>query len=130
MVDGSYSFVKKLEGTDLANDLRWDSIKYLLKGAESPYVSLLGLDTLESIYVVNVVPDLLLHIDTMRRGGHMVLLEATDSSAGLYPLSHQSRLHFRLEIVNGSMMLHGKKPSTIYHCLEVRDGMLRWTPML
>jgi hypothetical protein len=130
MVDGSYPFVKKLEGTDLANDLRWDSIKYLLKGAKSPYVSLLGLDALESRYGVGVVPELLLHIDTMRRGGHLVLLEATDGSDGLYNLSHQARLHLRLEIVNGSVMLHGIKPSTIYHCLEAREGILRWAPML
>jgi KaiC/GvpD/RAD55 family RecA-like ATPase len=129
-MDGSFSFVKKLEGEDLANDLRWDSLKYLLKGAGSPYVSLLGLDALESVYGPKVVPKILQHIDTMRRGGHLVILEATDGSLGLEPLSHQARLHIRLENINGSVVLRGIKPRTIYHCLEFRDGFLRWAPML
>ncbi|MCG7844070.1 MAG: hypothetical protein MIO90_01405 [Methanomassiliicoccales archaeon] len=129
-MDGAFPFVKKLEGEDLSNDLRWDSLKYLLKGARSPYVSLLGLDALEFVYGPKVVSKLLQHIDTMRRGGHLVILEATDGSTGLDPLSHQARLHIRLENVNGSVVLHGIKPRTIYHCLEVRDGVLLWTPML
>lgn len=129
-VEGLYPYVKKLEGTDLASDLRWDTLKYLLKEDKAPYMSLLGLDALESFYGMNLVPKLLQHIDTMRRGGHMVVLEATDGSAGLDTLSHQARLHLRLENLNGSVILHGIKPSTIYHCLQLKDGVLRWAPML
>ncbi|MHC1680540.1 MAG: RAD55 family ATPase [Methanomassiliicoccales archaeon] len=127
--DGTHPFVKKMEGADLANDLRWDSLKYLLKDSKQPYLSLLGLDALESVYG-KIMPKLMQHVDQMRRGGHMVILEATDGSAGLETLSHQARLHFRLENLNGSVMLRGIKPTTICHCLDVTDGVPRWIPML
>jgi KaiC/GvpD/RAD55 family RecA-like ATPase len=127
--DGSRPFVKKMEGADLANDLRWDSLKYLLKDSKEPYLSLLGLDALESVYG-KAMPKLMQHVDLMRRGGHMVLLEATDGSAGLETLSHQARLHIRLENLNGSVLLRGIKPTTICHCLDLTGGVPLWKPML
>ena len=130
IVDETNSFVKKVEGENLANDLRWDSLKFLMKGAKEPRASIIGLDALESVYGTNVVPKLLQHIDAMRRGGHFVLIEGTDGSENIESLSHQARLHIRLENVNGSVVLHGIKPSTVYHCLEVEDGVTRWVPML
>lgn len=127
--DGRRPFVKKMEGADLANDLRWDSLKYLLKDSKEPYLSVLGLDALESVYG-KVIPKLMQHVDLMRRGGHMVILEATDGSAGLETLSHQARLHFRLENLYGSVLLRGIKPTTICHCLDLSEGVPRWKPML
>jgi len=122
-------FMKKMEGEDLANDLRWDSLKYLLKDSKQPYLSIMGLDALESVYG-KAAQKLIRHVDQMRRGGHMVVLEATDGSGGLESLSHQARLHLRLENLNGSVMLRGIKPSTIFHCLDVREGVALWRPML
>jgi len=127
--DATRPFVKKMEGEDLANDLRWDSLRYLLKDSKEPYLSLLGLDALESVYG-RVIPNLIQHVDLMRRGGHMVVLEATDGTAGLETLSHQARLHFRLENLNGSVLLRGIKPTTIYHCLDLTGGVPLWKPML
>lgn len=128
-VADEHPFVSKIEGQDLASDLRWDSIKYLLRGGSGPYLSLMGLDALESVYGP-IAPKLSNHIDTMRRGGHLVVLEATDQSQGLGALAHHARLHLRIENLNGSVILRGKKPSTICHSLSVKEGSLRWTPML
>jgi len=89
----------------------------------------MGLDALESVYG-KAAQKLIRHVDQMRRGGHMVVLEATDGSGGLESLSHQARLHLRLENLNGSVMLRGIKPSTIFHCLDVREGVALWRPML
>lgn len=127
--DVTRPFVKMMEGEDLANDLRWDSLKYLLKDSKEPYLSLLGLDALESVYG-KVIPNLIQHVDLMRRGGHMVLMEATDGTAGLEVLSHQARLHIRLENLNGSVLLRGIKPTTIFHCLDLSEGVPLWRPML
>lgn len=74
VVNNAHPYVKKLEGDDLANDLRWDSLNFLLKGSATPYASILGMDALESVYGVSVVPKLLQHVDAMRRGGHMVMV--------------------------------------------------------
>ncbi len=127
--DGSRPFVKKMEGADLSNDLRWDSLKYLLKDSREPYLSLLGLDALESVYG-KAIPKLMQHVDLMRRGGHLVVLEATDGSAGLETIAHQARLHIRLENLNGSVLLRGIKPTTICHFLDLTGDVPVWKPML
>jgi len=127
---GEFPYVVNIEGDDLANDLRWESLKYLLKDDSVPYLSLLGLDAMGSIYGPSFAPKLTHHIDTMRRGGHMVVIEASEGSEGLESLSHQARLHLLLENLNGSILLRGKKPNTICHCLEVDEGVPRWVPML
>jgi hypothetical protein len=123
----SLPFVKKVEGADLANDLRWDSLKYLLKDSREPYLSVMGLDALESVYG-KAVQKLMQHVDLMRRGGHMVVLEAT-TVGRIGKLSYQ-RAAPKLENLNGSVLLRGIKPNTICHCLDVREGVPLWKPML
>lgn len=130
MTEGNQPFVKKLEGGDLADDLRWNSLSYMLKGSRQPYLSLLGLDAVESVYGEQVVPQLLQHVDAMRRGGHVTVLEATEVSPNVKQLAHQARLHLRLENINGSVALRGVRPTSVFHCLEVLDGVPRWVPML
>lgn len=129
-VEESFPFLKKMEGEDLGNDLRWDSLKYLLKGSKEPYVSILGLDALMSAYGDDVVPTLIQHVDLMRRGGHIVIIEANEGTTGSDALSHQARLHLRVGNMNGSIFLKGMKPNTIVHCLHVMDGQLSLKPML
>ena len=127
---GDFPYVVNIEGEDLANDLRWDSLRYLLKDDSTPYLSLLGLDALGSVYGPSIAPKLTQHIDTMRRGGHMVIVEATEGSEGLESLGHQARLHLRMENLNGSILLRGEKPNTVCHCLDMEECVPRWTPML
>lgn len=130
VVDSGYNFIKKLEGEELDHDLHWDTLRYMLRGTGTPYLSLMGLDALESIYGTDVAPKLLQHVDAMRRGGHMVVVESTYGSKSLETVAHQARLHLCLMNLNGTVVLHSKKPTSIYYCFSIENGEGKWVPML
>jgi len=114
-----YPFLRAIEGTDASHDLRWDSLKYMLSRSSSPYLSILGFDSMEATYGGDVLPQTFHHIDAMRRGGHVVVAEATPISKSLPHLANQATMHLKLECINGTVMLCGQKPFTPYYHLEI-----------
>ncbi len=118
---GSLPFATTVEGNDAFNDLRWDSLRYMLSGSSAPYLGLLGYDALEAQYGGDVLTDTYGFIDSMRREGNLVLAEATQTSQSLPALAHQAQIHLRLESMEGTIMLCGVKPFTPYHELEFAE---------
>jgi KaiC/GvpD/RAD55 family RecA-like ATPase len=129
-LDRSYPFVTVVEGSDAAQDLRWNSLKYMLTGANGPYLSILGFDTLESVYGKDVLPSTFGHMEAMRRGGHLVLAEATTASYSLRQLVHQSQMHIKLESFSGTVMMCGEKPHTPYYHLDFEQAKGKLRPPL
>jgi KaiC/GvpD/RAD55 family RecA-like ATPase len=123
-------FVRILEGSDAKHDLRWDQLRYLLSGAKSPYVSILGFDAIEDTYGRGVMPNVMPFIDTMRRGGHVILAEATSISASLPFLAHQAKMHVKFESINGTVLVCGQKPFTPYYHVECYKGDGAHRPVL
>lgn len=134
IAEGSYPFVTTIEGSEVSHDLRWDSLRYMLSGASSPYLSLLGYDALEAQYGQDVLAEAFGHIDSARRDGQVVVAEATQASKSLLSLAHQAQMHVKLESMEGAVMLCGQKPFTPYYHLEFEfeDGVpnARLVPML
>lgn len=117
---GQYESVKTMEGTDVAQDLRWSEMRYMMEaaGASDPYLSILGYDAMEAIYGSGVFRSSLEHIDAMRRGGHVVIAIASSRSASLDALRQQAKLHIRFEDMDGCAMAAGMKPNTPYLYLD------------
>jgi len=123
--DMGYPFVNMVEGTDASHDLKWNSLKYLLSGTTSPYLSLLGYDALEAIYGAEVMNSTAGHLDTMRRLGNVIVAEVTSASSSLKSLSHQANVHIKVESLAGTTMVCGEKPHTNYYHLEFQEGRLK-----
>ena len=117
---GQYEMVKTVEGEDIAQDLRWSEMRYMMEGANAstPYLSILGYDAMEAIYGSGVFRSSLEHIDAMRRGGHVVVAIASSRSASLDALRQQAKLHIRFEDMAGCVMAAGMKPYTPYLYLD------------
>jgi len=115
-------FVSVIEGSEASHDLGWSTLRYLLSNASTPFLSLLGYDMLESVYGEGVVRETAGHIDAMRRGGNVVVAEATSDFRSLASLANQAHLHIRLESVDGTVMVCGRKPYTLYYHLTFRRG--------
>ncbi|MEM0449845.1 MAG: gas vesicle protein GvpD P-loop domain-containing protein [Methanomassiliicoccales archaeon] len=130
-VDKKYDFVSVIEGADAAQDLKLNSLKFMLsRSANEPYLSILGFDSLEALYGVNVLPDIFVHMEAMKRAGNVVLAEATSSSASLKQLTHQARTHLKLESLAGTVMLCGQKPVSPYYFLDFESAKERIVPRL
>ncbi len=129
--ESAYPFVTLIEGESAMNDFRWSSLKYMLSGAQSPYVSLLGYDALESVYGTRVLQDLSTHLDVMRRSGNISIAEATSSSASLGSLANASDIHIKLASLSGAVMICGEKPHTMFYYLDFKGkGDPELVPML
>ncbi|HSV42218.1 MAG TPA: hypothetical protein VLH13_02270, partial [Methanomassiliicoccales archaeon] len=118
-------FARTVEGADASHDLRWDQLRFLLSSAKSPYISILGFDAIEDVYGRDALPKVMPFVDAMRRGGHVILAEATTVSASLPYLSHQAKMHLKFESINGTVLICGQKPFTPYYHVECQtvDGV-------
>ncbi|OPY31895.1 MAG: GvpD gas vesicle protein [Methanomassiliicoccales archaeon PtaU1.Bin124] len=127
------SFVRIVEGADASHDLRFDQFRYQLSSAKAPFVSVLGFNAIEDSYGKDVMPSVMPFIDAMRRGGNVVMAEATSISSSLPYLAHQAKMHIKFESINGTVLVCGQKPFTPYYHFELcKDNNCRPTlmPML
>lgn len=118
-------YLSIVEGSDASHDLKWNTLKYLLSGTNPPHLSLLGYDALESLYGREVIHDTTPHLDTMRRLGNVIVVEATAASRSIEFLANQANIHIKLEVVEGTVMVCGEKPYTPYYNLRFRDDILK-----
>ncbi|HVO77809.1 MAG TPA: gas vesicle protein GvpD P-loop domain-containing protein [Methanomassiliicoccales archaeon] len=128
--DKNCDFVAAIEGSDAAQDLRYNNLKFMLGKAEEPYLSIIGYDAAVSRYGENALSGLLVHVQAMKRNGHAVLMEATSSSPNMRQLAHHAQLHFRLDSLAGTIMLCGVKPHTQYYYLDYKGAVGKLVPNL
>jgi len=130
-LDKNFEFCSVIEGSDAAQDLRLNSLRFMLsRSAVEPYLSVLGFDSLEALYGEDVLPETYMHLEAMKRSGNVVLAEATVSSHSLKQLSHQARIHLKLESLDGTVMIYGQKPPTPYYYLDFESAKEKIAPQL
>jgi GTPase SAR1 family protein len=130
-MDKSYDFVSVIEGSDAAQDLRLNSLRFMLsRSAVEPYMSILGFDSLEALYGPTVLPDTFVHMEAMKRAGNVVLAEATTSCTSLKQVAHQARIHLKLESLAGTVMICGVKPASPYYYLDFDMAKEKIVPRL
>ena len=107
-----------LDGTDLAEELKWKKIEYTLEQAKHPFLSMMSFDTLESMYDVDVVERLTAHLTSIRREKDIFvgIILPTDKSVG--KLTNVAHTHLKIENLDGSVVLYGEKPFTELFALD------------
>jgi KaiC/GvpD/RAD55 family RecA-like ATPase len=120
--ESTYPFLMTVEGEDASQDLKWNTLEFAVRNSQTPRLSILGFDTLEGIYGGDVLSSVIPYMDSLRRAGHIVLVEATSVCRSLPALSHRSQTHFKLESVTGANMMCGRKPFTPYHFINFIEG--------
>ncbi|MGD1061464.1 MAG: hypothetical protein ABR879_08420, partial [Methanomassiliicoccales archaeon] len=125
-----YDFVAPIEGSDAAQDMRYNSVKFMLGEAEEPYLSIIGYDAALARYGDGALNQLMVHVQAMKRNGHAVLMEATSSAENLKQLAHHAQLHVRLDSLAGTVVLCGVKPHTQYYYLDYQAAIGRLVPSL
>lgn len=110
-LEGSKNTIQ-LEGRDLANEMKWNTVEYNLQSANHPFMSLIAFDTLESTYDEDVIEKLTPHLTSIRRNKDIFvgLLIPTDESTD--KLANVAHIHLKIENLDGSVVLFGEKPHT------------------
>ncbi len=133
-VEVSAPYIMAVEGTDAGADLKWKNVSYSLSGAESPYLSLLGFDTLESTYGPSVMEQLTEHIGMMKRQKGVCVAVTSPSSNSIRKLSDLANIHVKVERLGGTVVLYGEEPFTECNALAIEErgqgGKLSLTPIV
>lgn len=120
-------YLVPLEGNNFQSDLKWETIEYQFSDCNSPYLSLLGMDVVESMYNRDGGKDLLDglvdHVGEIRKGKHVMVAQAlSQSTAHLQWLSDISLHHIKLENIEGTVMMYGIKPHTQFYAVVPDEG--------
>lgn len=132
VVSGRY--VMAVEGSRVTDDLKWKNIAYALEGASAPFLSLMGFDSLESIYGADVMEGLVDHLAAIKRHGAVFVGLTSPTARSTERLADLASVHLKMERIGGTVVLHGSKPFTECYALTVeerpRGGWISLTPLV
>jgi hypothetical protein len=131
---GAGRFVLPVEGSKVADDLKWKNLAYSLDRASQPYLSLMGFDSLESIYGGEVMEGLMEHLTAIKKNGGMFVGLTSPTSRSTARLADIATVHLKIERIGGTVVMHGNKPFTEIHALTIeerpRGGCISLTPLV
>jgi KaiC/GvpD/RAD55 family RecA-like ATPase len=104
--------VLHMEGTNVEADLKWSNVEYQLPKAERPFLALMAFDTLESVYGEKVIEAMSGVFAALRRAKDAFVGFVTPESASAAKLQNLAYAVFRIDSLNGSVVLYGQKPFT------------------
>ncbi|QLH75317.1 MAG: hypothetical protein HPY73_07645 [Methanomassiliicoccales archaeon] len=111
-VEISAPYIMPVEGTNAGTDLKWRSVSYMLSNGEQPYLSVLGFDTLESIYGEKVVDQIMDHLGAMKKNNGVCLCVASSSTVSKDRLADMAYVHVKLDKIGGTTIMYGIRPFT------------------
>ncbi|HSA35333.1 MAG TPA: gas vesicle protein GvpD, partial [Methanomassiliicoccales archaeon] len=134
MDHGSGRYVMAVEGTRVSDDLKWKNIVYALDGSSQPFLSLMGFDSLESIYGGEVMEGLVDHLAAVKRNGGSFVGLTSPTSRSTARLADLATVHLKVERIGGTVVLYGSKPFTECFALTVEErpqgGCVSLTPLV
>ncbi len=110
-----------LEGEDVKVDIKWQDIQYALKDTKSPYLSIIGFDSLESIYGSGVLDGLMDYLSALLNNDGMFVATVTPSVKSTSRLTDLAHTHIRIDKTSGIMVVRGEEPYTAPHAMTDPD---------
>lgn len=127
-------FVLPVEGTTALADFSWEGLAFSLKDAGVPFLSLIGFDTMESIYGNHVMDQLTDHLLSVRRNNGVFVGITSPSTSSVHRLADLATTHVKIDRIGGTIILYGEKPFTECNALTFeereRGGGVSLTPIL
>ncbi len=131
---GSGRYVMAVEGSKVEDDLKWKNVAYSLDGASQPFLSIMGFDSLESIYGGEVMEGLVEHLAAVKRNGGAFVGLTSPTSRSTEKLSDLATVHLKAERIGGTVVLYGIKPFTECHAFKIEKrpegGCVSLTPLV
>ncbi|HUT27245.1 MAG TPA: gas vesicle protein GvpD P-loop domain-containing protein [Methanomassiliicoccales archaeon] len=127
-------YVLPVEGREVANDLKWKNLVYSFNKAEEPFLSIMGLDSLESIYGGDVMQGLVDHLASIKKNGGAFVGMTSPTCRSTTRLADLATVHVRAEMIGGTVILYGRKPFTECYALTLEErpqgGCVSLTPLV
>lgn len=112
----------QVEGADAGIDLKWKNLTYSLDGSASPFLSLMGFDTMESIYGGEVTDQLADHLSSIRRHMGIYVGIVSPSTSSTQRLADMANLYVKVERIGGGLVVYGEDPFTECNVLSIEQA--------
>ncbi len=101
-----------LEGEDVKVDMKWQDIEYNLKNTDAPILTIIGFDSLESIYGAGVLDGMMEFLTSLLNNDGIFVATVTPSVKSTSRLSDLAHTHLRIDKISGVTMIRGEEPFT------------------
>ena len=101
-----------LEGEDIKVDMKWQDIEYNLKNTGAPILTIIGFDSLESIYGAGVLDGMMEFLTSLLNNDGIFVATVTPSVRSTSRLSDLAHTHLRIDKISGVTMIRGEEPFT------------------
>jgi len=126
--------VMPIEGSHAGSDLKWQNVSYALQSAAQPYLSLMGFDSLESIYGSGVMEQLVDHLAAIRRNHGVFVGMVSPSTRSTQRLADLATVSLRIERIGGTVIIYGEEPFTECNAMALKEqdvgGNICLTPIV
>ena len=107
-----------IEGASAFLDFKWQNIEYSLDTSQRPILTLMGLDTMQSMYGSDVSDQLMDFLALVRRNNAVFVAMAPSSSASTGRLADLATTHIKIDRIGGTVLLYGEEPFTECYALS------------
>ncbi len=122
-----------LEGEDIRVDMKWQDVQYNLKNAGTPVLTMVGFDSLESVYGPTVLDGMMEFLTSLLNNDGIFVATVTPSVRSTSRLSDLAHTHLRIDKISGVTMVRGEEPFTAPHAMtdpEPGDFRPKLVPIL
>jgi len=126
-------YAMTLEGEDVRVDMKWQDVEYALRNAGKPMLTIIGFDSLESVYGPAVLDGMMEFLTSLLNNDGIFVATVTPSVKSTSRLSDLAHTHLRIDKISGVTMIRGEEPYTAPHALtepEPRDFRPKLVPIL
>lgn len=126
-------YAMTLEGGDVKVDIKWQDVQYSLKDTSSPYLAVIGFDSLESIYGPGVLDGMMEFLTSFLNSGGILVATVTPSVKSTSRLTDLAHMHIRIDKTSGVTIVRGEEPYTAPYAMtdpEPNDFRPKLVPIL
>lgn len=127
-------YVLPIEGSNAFYDFKWQNIEFSLSSSKKPLLTLMGFDTMHSLYGNDICDQLTDFLALVRRNQGVFVAMAPSSSSSTARLEDLATTRLRIDRIGGTVLLYGEEPFTECYALQYErkeaGGNVSLTPIL
>jgi KaiC/GvpD/RAD55 family RecA-like ATPase len=134
MTSAGEPFILPIEGANAFSDFKWQNVEFSLNSAKKPLLSLMGFDTMQSLYGTDPCDQLMDFLALVRRNNGMFVALVPPSGNPNNRLADLATTRMKIERIGGTVLLYGEEPFTECYALHFEEreagGNVSLTPIL
>ncbi len=127
-------YILPVEGSSAFSDFKWQNIEFALSEAKRPLLTLMGLDSMHSMYGSDLIDQLMDFLSLVRRNNGLFIAMTPPLTGSTARLADLATVRIKIDRMGGTVLLYGEEPFTECYALHFEEkeggGQVSLTPIL